>query len=245
MNAFVRAGLGTLALAALGGGAWYAYEAASTQPVRTVTFTGETERIPKADLDRLAAGVQSLPPGDATLVAVREAARRVAWVREASARRRFPDGMEIRLETHKPLARWTEGQLVSTTGEIFAAAHDGKLPRFAGPEGSAGEIAREYPALAAALAPLGSPLAEVRVSARGAWEVALESGLVLELGRGERVPRIERFVAAWPQISKGEAAPKYADLRYPNGFALKRPRDPNDIPAKPAARKPARLTKTP
>lgn len=243
MNVFVSAGLGTLALAALGGGAWYAYDAASTQPVREVSFTGDTARIAPADLERLAAGVIAMPAGAATLGAVRDAAKRLSWVREATARRRFPAGMEIRIEAHEPLARWTPGRLVSTTGEVFVAAHDPKLPRFVGPEGSAPEIAREYPALAQALAPLASPVAELRLSARGAWEVALDSGLVLELGRGERLPRIERFVAAWPQISRGEA-PKYADLRYPNGFALKRPRDPNDTPGKPAARKPARPTKT-
>jgi cell division protein FtsQ len=245
MNVFVRAGLGTLALAALGGGAWYAYDQASTQAIRSVSFSGDTARIAPADLERLAATVMALPPKDATLTAVRDAAKRVAWVREATARRRFPSGIEVRLEAYQPFARWTEGRLVTAQGEIFSAAYDGKLPRFSGPEGSAGEIAREYPALAAALAPLASPIAELKLSARGAWEVALDSGLVLELGRGDRIPRIERFVAAWPQISK-DAAPKYADLRYPNGFALKRARDPNDSLVKPpAARKPARLTKTP
>ena len=35
------------------------------------------------------------------------------------------------------------------------------------------------------------------------------------------VARIDRFAAAWPQLAQG--APRYADLRYPNGFALKRP----------------------
>jgi cell division protein FtsQ len=245
MNVYVRAGLGTLAVAALAGGAWYAYELASTQPIREVTFSGETARIAPADLQRLAESVRAMEPGAATLSAVREAARRVNWVREASARRRFPHGMEIRIEAHEPLARWTPGRLVSTTGEVFSAAHDAKLPRFSGPEGTAGEMAREYPALAQALAPLGFPIAEVKLSARGAWEVALDSGLMLELGRGDRIARLERFVAAWPQISKGDAAPKYADLRYPNGFELKSPRDADDIPAKPAARKPARLTKTP
>ena len=99
-----------------------------------------------------------------------------------------------------PLARWTEGRLVSAAGELFAAAYEGKLPRFTGPEGAAPEMAREYPALAKALEPLASPVADLKLSARGAWEVGLDSGLVLELGRGDRVARIERFVAAWTQI---------------------------------------------
>lgn len=244
MNRAARAGLGLLALAAVAGAAGYAYVAASSQPIRVVVFTGDTQRIAAADLERLAATVQAMPAGSATLGAVREAARRIAWVREASARRRFPDGVEVRLETYEPYARWGDGRLVSATGEMFAAQQAARLPRFSGPEGAAAEMAREHAALSRALAPLGSPIAELKLSARGAWEVSLESGLVLELGRGERMPRVERFVAAWPQLAKSDPPPKYADLRYPNGFALKRPRDPNDLPARPAARKPARPTPT-
>ena len=80
MNVFLRAGLGTLALAALGGGAWHAYDQASTQAIRTVSFSGDTARIAPADLERLAATVMALPPKEATLSAVRDAAKRVAWV---------------------------------------------------------------------------------------------------------------------------------------------------------------------
>jgi cell division protein FtsQ len=69
--------------------------------------------------------------------------------------------------------------------------------------------------------PLGSPLAELKLSPRGAWQVVLESGLVLELGRIDRVARLERFAAAWPRLALHDPAPRYADLRYPNGFALR------------------------
>ena len=233
MNALVRALLGALALGALGGGAWYAYAAASTQPIRTVTFTGDTARVAKADLDRLVESVRALPAGGATLAAVREAARRVPWVREASARRRFPDGVEVRLEAYPVLARWGDAQLVTPQGEVFAAQVSEKLPKFVGPEGSSVEMAREYPAIALALVPLGSPVAELRLSPRGAWQVSLDSGLVLDLGRGDVLGRIERFARAWPQLAKADPAPRYADLRYPNGFALRRARDPNETLHKP------------
>jgi cell division protein FtsQ len=82
-------------------------------------------------------------------------------------------------------------------------------------------MAREYPSLVARLAPLANPIAELRLSARGAWEAVLASGLTLELGRGEVGARVERFAAAWPQIAERNADTRYADLRYPNGFALR------------------------
>jgi len=221
MNLAVRIALGTVAVTALAGGCWYAYTSALTKPVANVTFSGDTERIAREDLDRLAEGVRAMPAGAATLANVREAARRIPWVRDASARRRFPDGMEVHLEAYEAMARWQDGFLVSPRGEVFAGRSAEKLPKFTGPDGSSLEMAREYAGIAKALAPLGSPVAELRLSPRGAWQVGLESGLVLELGRGDVVARIDRFAAAWPQLAQG--APRYADLRYPNGFALKRP----------------------
>jgi cell division protein FtsQ len=222
MKFLLRLVLGTVALGALGAGSWYVYATANGQPIHTVAFTGDTVRIAQEDLDKLTEAVRSMPPGAATLANVREAAKRLPWVRDASARRLFPDGIEVRLESQDVLARWSEGFLVNLRGEVFPGTAAGALPRFAGPEGSSPEMAREYPAIAKALAPLNSPVTELRLSPRGAWQVGLESGLVLELGRGDVVARIERFAAAWPQISKTEA-PRYADLRYPNGFTLKRP----------------------
>ena len=78
-----------------------------------------------------------------------------------------------------------------------------------------------YPAIAAALAPV-APVAELRLSPRGAWQAVLETGLVLELGRGDVQPRIARFTTAWPQLQAKGIDTKHADLRHANGFALKK-----------------------
>jgi cell division protein FtsQ len=204
--------------AGLGMGALQGYQYVASQPLKRVVFAGDVDRLPHAELDALALAVQSSGPESATLASVRAAARRVTWVRDAAVRRRFPDTVEITFEAHEALARWSETQLVSTRGEVFAAESPATLPRFRGPEGAAAAMAREYPSLMALLAPLASPIAELRLSARGAWEVALASGLTLELGRGELAARLERFVAAWPRLAVDT---KYADLRYPNGFALR------------------------
>ena len=155
-----------------------------------------------------------------SLASVREAARRIPWVRDASVRRRFPDAIEVRFQTHEPLARWADGGLVSVRGELFSAEHPGFLPMFRGTSTSVALMAQQYPLISKALSPLGVAVTEVRLSARGAWHVVLDSGLALELGREDIVARIERFVAAWPRLAAGAAGAKVADLRYSNGFAM-------------------------
>jgi len=209
-----------VAVAALAGGAWYGLDAISSQPIRSVTFAGDLGRIARADLEAFAARVQGAASSAMTIESVREAARRIPWVRDASVRRRFPDSIEVTLEAHEPLARWGEGALVSARGDVFTAPYQGFLPRFKGPEGAAPQMVRELPAIRAALAPLASAVTEIRLSPRGAWQVVLESGLTLDLGRGDIHPRLARFMAAWPQLAAQGVQTKHADLRYANGFAL-------------------------
>jgi len=211
---------GAAAAAAMGGGAWYGYRAVMSQPVKRVIFAGELDRLRHTDLDALSQAIQAAPPASVTLASVREAAKRVPWVREATVRRRFPDAVEITFEAHQAVARWNDHQLLNRHGEAFTAADASDLPSLRGPEGSGAAMLAEHAALVKTLAPLGA-LRELRLSARGAWQALLASGMVLELGRSDMNARAQRFVAAWPQASAHVAETRYADLRYPNGFALR------------------------
>jgi cell division protein FtsQ len=210
---------GGVAVAAMAGGAWYGYRTVVTQPVKRVIFAGELDRLRHADLDALSQAIQAAPAASVTLASVREAARRVPWVREATVRRLFPDAVEITFQAHEAVARWNDHQLLNRYGEAFTAADASELPRLRGPDGSGAAMLAEYAALAKTLAPLGA-LRELRLSARGAWQALLASGMVLELGRTDMNARARRFVAAWSQASTHVAEARHADLRYPNGFAL-------------------------
>ena len=68
------------------------------------------------------------------LEATRKAFVKLPWVRTASVRRIWPQGLEVTLEEHMALARWAGGALVNFQGEIFNAASDEPLPEFEGPE---------------------------------------------------------------------------------------------------------------
>ncbi|HET7729673.1 MAG TPA: cell division protein FtsQ/DivIB [Usitatibacter sp.] len=219
----ILAGFAGAAVAALLGVAgWQAYRAVLAQPLQRVVFGGELDRLPQAELEALSHAIQASPPG-APLASIREAAKRMPWVREATVRRRFPATVEIHFQVHRAFARWNDAALVSPEGEVFQAEEAAELPRLRGPDASAPEMVREYRVLAAALAPLASPLAELRLTPRGAWQATMGSGLVVELGRGDVAARAQRFAAIWPQVAAQGVPLTHVDLRYPNGFALRSP----------------------
>ena len=158
------------------------------------------------------------------LAAARAAFETLPWVRRVNVRRQWPDRLEVALEEHVPLARWADSELVNTHGEVFEAAHDGKLPVFAGPPGSAREITIQYEYFRRSLAAIGQTPVQVQFSPRRAWRLKLESGLTLELGREQIEARLARFVAVYGRtLGRLGRRLDYVDLRYANGFAARIP----------------------
>jgi cell division protein FtsQ len=103
------------------------------------------------------------------------------------------------------------------------------LPSFIGPDGAAAEVTRHYTQFNQQLAALNLQAAQIALSPRHAWQLRLSNGMVLELGREDMQQRLARFVAVYPyslktedkgQRTEGRVA--YVDLRYRNGFAVRR-----------------------
>ena len=158
------------------------------------------------------------------LAATSASFQKLPWVRTANVRRLWPARLDVVLEEHVPLARWAGAALVNTQGEVFQAAYDGKLPVFIGPEGMAREIAIQFRYFRGSLETIGQTPVQVQVSPRRAWELKLESGATVVLGRDQVEARLARFVAVHDRTLARLGRPvDYVDLRYSNGFAVRVP----------------------
>jgi cell division protein FtsQ len=163
------------------------------------------------------------------LDAARQMFEQMPWVRHASVRRVWPNALAVSLEEYKPLGTWGSDQLVSTDGELFTANQgelDQDLPAFDGPDGSAQEVVARYHDFQKWFAPLGLTPEEVTLSPRYAWTVKLSNGTEVELGRERNADtlseRSHRLVVAWGAVTQRWGKDiEYADLRYPNGFAIR------------------------
>ena len=168
---------------------------------------------------------------------VRQAFEAVPWVRHASVRRLWPNGLVVDLEEHRPLGIWgspESGRLVNQQGELFVAnlaeaEDDVELIALHGPDGTSADVTAELRAIEPWLAPLQARIVEITLDQHYGWAVRLKSGMRLELGRdqGEQQraamrERIQRFLLALPQATQRFGANvESVDLRYPNGFALR------------------------
>lgn len=214
-------------------------------PLRAIALEGELLRtnpntLRASAMPRLQGNFLGLD-----LQAARSAFESVPWVRRAVVRRIWPDRLAVRLEEHQPVARWeledapgsdrtdrnssSAERLVNVQGEVFDAnlgdVEDDNLPLLAGPEGSAAQMLALQQQLVPLFDRIDRDLLELRLSSRGSWRAELDSDLTVELGRGtpaELLARCERFVNTLAQVNEHFKAPLlYADLRHPDGYAVR------------------------
>ncbi len=195
------------------------------QPLDKVVVEGRFQRVQPLDVEkavREVVGRQGLMAVD--LGKVSAAVRQIPWVDQASVARRWPDGLAVHVAEQMPVARWGETGLVNLRGELFVndARHiPAELPELVGPAGTESIMTQRYLAAKAPLEGVGMRLSQLRLDARGAWELALDNGVALRLGRASIDERFDRFIDVAARIVGPRAAEiAYVDLRYANGFAI-------------------------
>lgn len=189
-------------------------------PIRRVDVLGanhgETRQAAKGALQGLQGGFFSV-----NLEQVRQGYEALPWVKNALVRKVWPDRLVVELTEHVPAAAWNAQAMLDIHGEVFPVRPYPGLPRIYAPDAMASEVAHRYGEFARALAPMNLKIDSVQVSARHAWRLRLDNGLVVELGRERLSERMRRFVATYGQVEAKAGRLAYVDLRYPNGFAIR------------------------
>lgn len=192
-------------------------------PIRTLEVTGQIVHTTHDQVERIATHELEGNFFTLDLEQARRTFQKLPWVRTATVRRQWPDRLIVEVEEQVVVARWRDTALINTYGEVFEAASDDSLPVLSGPDGSATDVYQQYRAFVQALASVGKQVQTVVLSDRGAWRVTLHDGAVLELGREQMDERLQRFVVAYPRtLAQMPAMRLRIDLRYPNGFTIRR-----------------------
>lgn len=228
---------------------YYAIHMPGSFPLRKVTLSVAPRQV---DADRVRQVIHANADGNLITVDIerlRMSLQQLPWVRSVNIRREFPDGLEVQLEEHQVLARWNRQAWVNFQGEVFdldsetisrsdksrerpsAPSELQGLPLLSGPEGTSEEVAQLYEVFSVNLAALNLHISQLALSPRYAWQMRLDDGMVVELGREDVRQRLRRFVAVYPYglvppptlgAKKLQDKIAYVDLRYRNGFSVRR-----------------------
>lgn len=198
---------------------------ALNQPITTVSVAGRFERVAPLDVQRAvkeSVAGQGLVSVD--LAKVRAAVHLLPWVDTVSVQRNWPRGLAVSIGEQVAAARWGDNGLLNTRGDLFAndATHIPlELPRLSGPDGTQAGVVQRYIMMRDRLAELGMRITALRLDARGAWQMDLDNGVTVRLGRQQLDERFNTFVATAARIVAQRATDiAYVDMRYANGFAI-------------------------
>lgn len=167
---------------------------------------------------------------------IKQAFEELPWVRHASVRRVWPNGLAVSIEEQRPFGIWgsrSEHQFMNPFGEVFSGSiseidNASSLIEVSGPEGSSKEVMQLYQKASRWFAPWNVEVTSVHLSDRYSWNVKLSNGIRIEFGRDEEgqgkaltEERVARLIEYWPKAQdRLNGRVDAIDLRYGNGFAV-------------------------
>lgn len=147
------------------------------------------------------------------------------WVKQVVVRKIYPDRLSITLVEHRPAAVWNMRYLLSDEGVIFTLPAERfdptGLPILSGPDVQAKNALEAWYKIEKDLKSRNLALKSISTDVRGSWVITLDNHIELRLGRGDWLPKIDRFVTIFPEIDIPEGKRLvYVDLRYEHGAAV-------------------------
>jgi cell division protein FtsQ len=207
-------------------------------PVNSVVISGE---MPYTKQEEVLTAMNTINLGNFFQVDVNEIQSKVSalpWVYSVSVRKQWPNEVKIYVVDQTPIALWNGDFLLNQFGKAFQADNrilTHPLPHFFGPEGSELLALENYNNLNDLLEYRDLSIDELVLSERFSWQLTLNDGVMLNLGREERVKRVQRFMDVYPLIKTHlehqskqknndkkhlKQAVDYIDLRYDTGLAV-------------------------
>ncbi|MBR9909072.1 MAG: FtsQ-type POTRA domain-containing protein [Gammaproteobacteria bacterium] len=218
-------------LSVLLGGLYFGYSGAVgwlDKPVASVKINGEFTHVSRELVAERVYGAMGSSFMKLKLEDIQAALHREPWIDRARVERRWPDGLEVTVVEHKPIARWGDSDALNHRGEIIrlqvgqgnASLLQG-LPRLSGADGLEQEVMAQYRAISNLLKQQKMVVQQLTCDASRSWSLALQDGVVIEIGRDQVINRVQRLLTVyeshlherWSQLQR-------IDLRYFNGLAV-------------------------
>ncbi len=211
-------------------------------PVTSIDVVGEMNYSQRDDI---MTAIETIDLGNFFQVDVDDVQKQVLalpWIYSVAVRKQWPNQLKIYVVDQSPVALWNGDFLLNKFGKAFQAdirRVNHALPQFFGPEGTEELALVNYNDINELLGFDGLDIDELILTERFSWQLTLNDGVTLNLGREERVKRIVRFMDVYPAIKaqlalknktkrKGKKntekdknqAVDYIDLRYDTGLAV-------------------------
>lgn len=153
--------------------------------------------------------------------------QRDVWIDVAQIGRRWPDILTVRVQEHKPIARWGEKGFLNLRGDVIDAALKPELltlPLLEGELGQEQAVMVQYQRLSSLLHSRALEIARLQLSTTGLWQMQLthiDGQIQVIIGRDQIMEKMQRFLLVFDaKLHSQRARIAKIDLRYSNGVAV-------------------------
>ncbi|MGL6261602.1 cell division protein FtsQ/DivIB [Vibrio sp. WXL103] len=154
---------------------------------------------------------------------IQQSVQALPWVAQASIRKQWPDTIKVFLTEHSAEAIWNGQVLLNPQGELFdgdiGLLREDKVKLY-GPMDTQVEVMETWRHLMQVFTRLDLEITSLVLNERRAWQIILDNGMRLELGKESLDERIARFVSLYHQLGEQAQRVSYIDLRYDTGAAI-------------------------
>ena len=201
-------------------------EESMSWPVSKVSIQGEYKHVKKEELVEMIKPFIGRSFLSVELISIKQRLENEPTIYRAVIERQWPDALIVSIVEQTPFAKWGDGELLNSEGDIFKLTKsfesDGnELPRLVGEQGSAKTVLKAYKKMTKLLATRDIKIESLYSDEKGAYKAMLTPVMELNIGRENIENRVERFLKVYDQQLKLQVERIAAvDLRYNNGIAV-------------------------
>ncbi|MDE1314675.1 cell division protein FtsQ/DivIB [Vibrio aestuarianus] len=193
-------------------------------PLSKIVLQGELQYVSSLDVQRALAKLDHIGTFMSQDIDVLQSSvKAIPWVAHASIRKQWPDTVKVFLTEYQATAIWNGNSLLDEQGTVFngdIGQLKGDRVKLYGPEGSNQEVLDVWNKTNPKFQSLGLNISSLVLNERRAWQIILDNGIRLELGKESLDERIARLVSLYKNLGRKADQVSYIDLRYDTGAAV-------------------------
>lgn len=193
-------------------------------PLSKIVLQGELHYVTARDVQRAFAQLEHVGTFMSQDIDVLQSmAESIPWVSHASIRKQWPDTVKVFLTEHHAEAIWNGNALLNDFGQVFdgdIGQLDEDRVKLYGPLDTSSEVLQVWRDISPKFEALHLTITSLVLNERRAWQIILDNGIRLELGKESLEERIERFISLYKNLGSATERVSYIDLRYDTGASI-------------------------
>jgi cell division protein FtsQ len=201
---------------------WHQLNEPQTLPFREIRINGQFQHVQAEQLRGILSKQIHKGFFALKLEPLKQSLINIPWVEDVAIRR-IPGILFVTVKEHQPIAQWNAQFLIDSHDQLFAAPADSPkgLPLLQGPSESANLVLQNYKEINQLLKPLQLQLQRITLDKEQSWEVELNNGILIGIGRDDVLERMQRLIKWYPKIINDKVNEiSHIDLRYSNSIAV-------------------------